>query len=60
MRCTSQAFSVTRSMAQDAFHATFLVLVRRAASIASRELLANWLYGVARQTALKTRSVAAK
>ncbi|HEV3437188.1 MAG TPA: sigma factor [Gemmata sp.] len=32
---------------EDAFQATFLVLVRKAASIASRELFANWLYGVA-------------
>lgn len=46
--------------AEDAFQATFLVLVRKAASIASRELLANWLYGVARQTALKARATLAK
>src|SRR5262249_43199863 len=40
--------------------ATFLVLVRKAASIASPELLANWLYGVAHQTALKARATTAK
>src|SRR5262249_42030389 len=46
--------------AEDAFQATFLVLVRKAASITSRELLANWLCGVARQTALKARGSVAK
>src|SRR6516164_6401664 len=46
--------------AEDAFQATFLVLVRRAGSISSRELLANWLYGVAHQTALKARATAGK
>src|SRR5437899_10487150 len=46
--------------AEDAFQATFLVLVRKAAAIASRELLANWLYGVAHQTALKARATLAK
>jgi RNA polymerase sigma factor (sigma-70 family) len=46
--------------AEDAFQATFLVLVRKAASIASAELVANWLFGVAHQTALKARATAAK
>lgn len=46
--------------AEDAFQATFLVLARRAASISSRELLANWLYGVAHKTSLKARASSAK
>jgi RNA polymerase sigma factor (sigma-70 family) len=46
--------------AEDAFQATFLILVRKAASIASPKFLANWLYGVAHQTALKARATAAK
>jgi RNA polymerase sigma factor (sigma-70 family) len=46
--------------AEDAFQATFLVLVRKAASIVPRGMVANWLYGVAHQTALKARATAAK
>jgi RNA polymerase sigma factor (sigma-70 family) len=46
--------------AEDAFQATFLVLARKGQSIAHRELVANWLYGVAYQTAMKARSTRAK
>jgi RNA polymerase sigma factor (sigma-70 family) len=46
--------------AEDAFQATFLVLVRKAASVVPREMVANWLYGVAHQTALKARATTAK
>jgi RNA polymerase sigma factor (sigma-70 family) len=46
--------------ADDAFQATFLVLVRKAASIVPRELLPNWLYGVAYRTAVRARSLAAR
>jgi RNA polymerase sigma factor (sigma-70 family) len=46
--------------AEDAFQATFLILVRKAASIAKPRLLANWLYGVAYNTALKARATSIK
>ncbi|HLN30210.1 MAG TPA: sigma-70 family RNA polymerase sigma factor [Gemmataceae bacterium] len=46
--------------AEDAFQATFLVLVRKATSILPREMVANWLYGVAHQTAVKARATASK
>jgi RNA polymerase sigma factor (sigma-70 family) len=40
----------------DAFQATFLVLVRKAGSLRQRELLGNWLYGVASRVAARARS----
>src|SRR5215831_2854286 len=46
--------------AEDAFQATFLVLVRKAASIVPREMVGNWLYGVAYRTALEASRAMAK
>src|SRR5580693_2487376 len=37
--------------AEDAFQAAFIVLVRKAASVVPREMVGNWLHGVARQAA---------
>jgi RNA polymerase sigma factor (sigma-70 family) len=43
--------------AEDAFQATFLVLVRKATSIVPRTQVGNWLYGVAHKTALKAKAM---
>jgi RNA polymerase sigma factor (sigma-70 family) len=43
------------SDAEDAFQVTFLVFLRKVSSLSRRELVANWLYGVAHRTALKAR-----
>jgi RNA polymerase sigma factor (sigma-70 family) len=42
--------------AEDAFQATFLVLVRKATSIGQRELVGNWLYGAAYRAALEAKA----
>jgi RNA polymerase sigma factor (sigma-70 family) len=46
--------------AEDAFQATFLLLVRKAAGLRNRELVGNWLYGVAYRVAVRSRQTAAR
>jgi RNA polymerase sigma factor (sigma-70 family) len=46
--------------AEDAFQATFLVLVRRGNSLQNPQLLGSWLYGVANRTARKARAQAGR
>jgi RNA polymerase sigma factor (sigma-70 family) len=46
--------------AEDAFQATFLILVRKARSIQVRESLAPWLYSVAIRTAQRARATGAR
>jgi RNA polymerase sigma factor (sigma-70 family) len=44
----------------DAFQATFLVLVRKASTLRRCDLLGNWLYGVAYRVAVRARSLSAR
>src|SRR5665213_1301485 len=46
--------------AKNALQATLLFLVHKAATVKPREMVGNWLYGVAHQTALKARATRAK
>ena len=46
--------------AEDAFQATFLVLVRKAETVVPREKVGPWLYGVARTTAIRANALAAR
>jgi RNA polymerase sigma factor (sigma-70 family) len=46
--------------AEDAFQATFLVLVRKASTLRSPSMIGNWLYGVAYRTALHARDASVK
>jgi RNA polymerase sigma factor (sigma-70 family) len=43
---------------EDAFQATFLVLVRKAGSIRVEDSLGRWLYGVSRRVALRAKAIA--
>jgi RNA polymerase sigma factor (sigma-70 family) len=49
-----------REDAEDAFQATFLVLLRKGASIRPRQAVGHWLYGVAYRTALRAREASAR
>src|SRR5262249_19519690 len=46
--------------AEDAFQLTFLLLVRKAASVRKRESVGPWLYGVAQRVALAARGSASR
>lgn len=45
---------------EDAFQATFLILLRKAASLRDRNSLSNWLYGVSLRVARRARSTAVR
>jgi RNA polymerase sigma factor (sigma-70 family) len=46
--------------AQDAFQATFLLLVRKAGTVRNQSSVSSWLYGVARRVAWRAKVAAAR
>ena len=46
--------------AEDAFQATFLVLALKGGALRARELVGNWLHGVAYRTALRAKAMTAR
>src|SRR5437899_11882622 len=58
----SMVFGVCRRIlghqqdAEDAFQATFVVLARKAPSVVPRDMVGNWLYGVAYQSAVRAQA----
>jgi RNA polymerase sigma factor (sigma-70 family) len=46
--------------AEDAFQATFLVLMRKAGSIIHRDVLGPWLHGVAHRIAVRAKTLSAR
>ena len=57
----AEILSHSRHAAEDAFQATFLVLVRRAGSIRCRDTVGpSWLHGVARRVAVRARAAAGR
>jgi RNA polymerase sigma factor (sigma-70 family) len=46
--------------AEDAFQATFMILVQKARAIRRRDSIGPWLYGVARRVAMRAKTTAAR
>ncbi len=60
VRGTCRRLLGRHSDVEDAFQATFLVLVRRARSLGPRDAIGPWLHGVAARVSMRARSQAAR